>query len=362
MKTNMKFGIGVILAAMLLVSMAFVPAVSATPEENMSKLPALQFNDSSEKKIINAELSTMKGDNLHSIPIGSIIHHSADGITTVFTSDGKQYLSAVDAKAKMIATPSGLKPATRIHQVPSGSDIRTNENITNIYYNGTCIMSIVNEDYADNLEKIDEVPDFKGWLKSTVDKDVAGVRRFVAYWNVPTTPPHPNNDAVDFLFNAIKPNGESGIMQPVLEWNQLQSGRWTGAAWYGINDVYYHSARINVDQGDKIEGLLSWDNTYSRWLIAFEDVTAGHQVYFHTNDFDNTHLDVYTALEGSHVVDNGDVPGDTLFYDMEFKDLNLNTFNVIWGEVNYAGIPVGITNLDANIISSSKVELLTAND
>lgn len=37
MKINMKFGIGAMLAAMLLVSMAFVPAVSAAPEKTMEQ-------------------------------------------------------------------------------------------------------------------------------------------------------------------------------------------------------------------------------------------------------------------------------------------------------------------------------------
>lgn len=133
------------LAAMLLVSMPFVATVSAAPEENMSKLPPLQFNDLSEKKIINAGLSIMKSDNLYSGHAGSIIHHSSDGITTVFTSDGKQYLSAIDAEAKIIATPSGFSPATYLHQVPSGSHIRTDGNVTNVYYNGTRILTVVNE-------------------------------------------------------------------------------------------------------------------------------------------------------------------------------------------------------------------------
>ena len=72
-------------------------------------------DQSKEYVVINAPLSPEEGDDVYSIPPGSIIYHSADGITTVYTPDGKGILTAKDSEASMIPTTTGLKPATKIH-------------------------------------------------------------------------------------------------------------------------------------------------------------------------------------------------------------------------------------------------------
>ena len=169
MKQNMKYGI--IILIILFINMMVVLLGSAdnsepfiketqinefnnslaadkstlSAEENVWELPQLEFKKSPEYVIIDGELSTMNGDNLFTIPIGSIVHHSPDGITTVFTSEGKYYLSAIDSEAKKSITPGGggFRSGTHVIQVPSGSDITTHGNVTKIRFNGTIIMTIV---------------------------------------------------------------------------------------------------------------------------------------------------------------------------------------------------------------------------
>ena len=359
MKPNMKFGIGALLAAMLLVSLSVVPGMAT--EESTWKLPSLEFDNSHEKVIINAELSPMKGNNLESIPIGSIIHHSSDGITTVFTSNGEHYLSAIDKEAKKIATPSaGFVPATYVHQVPSGSDIRTNGDVTKVYDNGTCMLTVINSD-PDNTAK-DIAPDFTGWIERSEDWSVDELWKFNAYWNTPSPPPSPDADTVDFLFSAICPASGSAIVQPVLEWNNGGTARWTGAAWYDVRGGdYYHSTRIDVSTSDTIRGVLLWNDGQKKWFINFQDLTKGTQTAITTDVIGDTNLAVFTTLEGYRIKNDDYVPGDTTFYSMVFEDSNSNTVDITWNEWIDTSASSYLTGLDVQIFSDNMVKLHTAN-
>lgn len=378
MITKKKFRIGTLILAMLLIGVVFVASASANdPLESASEsevfgmsssedriipdfdpqIPPLEFNGSCEKKIINSEFSINKGDDSHNLPIGSIIRYASDGTTTVYTSDGKECFFTIDAETAMIPTPSGLKLATHVLEIPSESEIRTNENITHVYHNGTLILTVLNENY----QKTDAITEYSGWIEASVDRNINSLSYFDAYWKVPTSPPSPSTSAINFLFTAIEPYGESGIIQPVLEWNQAGSHRWTGAAWSGKNGIFYHSPRIAVSADDIIKGLMTWDNTNKRWTVSFKDVNKNSQVSIYSTDVGNTHLDVFTTLEANHVENNNDMPGDTTFYNMVFKDSNSNPFSVIWEKKYYSGVPSGITDLKVEIFSSSKVTLHTAN-
>ncbi|AKB19204.1 MULTISPECIES: hypothetical protein [unclassified Methanosarcina] len=349
-----KNKLGTLLVAMLILGVAFTPAVCAA-EENDFQRSLLKFNDSGKKKVINSEFSVNNDNLLHNIQNGSIVHYSSDGKTTVFDSEGKQSFFAIDEESGNVSTPSGMKAATHVFEIPSGSEINTKGNITNVHNNGVRILTIIN----DGNKKTETIPAFDGWIEYSVDRNIDDLSMFRAYWTVPSEPSNPDDDVVDFLFNAIEPYGESGIIQPVLEWNQAGSDRWTGASWSGANGVFFHSSRINVDVGDTIEGLMLWDDYHNRWYIGFEDVTDNNLVYIYSTDADDTNLDVFTTLETYNVDDNADLPSDTTFYNMLFKDTDDNTVTVSWDERYGSGIPSAITGLDVVIYSSSQVKLKT---
>ncbi|MHC1623768.1 MAG: hypothetical protein ACXQTR_04170 [Candidatus Methanospirareceae archaeon] len=118
-------------------------------------------DQSKEYTVINAPFSTEEGENVYLIPSGSIIYHSTDGITTVYTSDGKPILKARDYDAAMLTIPDGPKPATFVYQFPSGSHISTKEKTefyaqdkqciltgktTTVYLNETVILTIISEE------------------------------------------------------------------------------------------------------------------------------------------------------------------------------------------------------------------------
>jgi len=78
-------------------------------------------NQSVEYAVINAALSPVGGEFAHLIPSGSVIYHSMDGITTVYTPDGKRILKAMDSDAALVPAGFGSVPATKVHYVPNGS-------------------------------------------------------------------------------------------------------------------------------------------------------------------------------------------------------------------------------------------------
>ncbi len=185
-----------------------------------------------EKEIIYKPLSPMKGDDVFVIPEGSKIVHE-NGITSVYS--GNKLISIYDdSKVEIIHVPSGkLVPVTHVHQVPSGSMLIEEDGIVKTYYKDNCILTVIDHDTVDDerISQFPTIPTYDGWVEWSQDLSVDELWQFDAYWTVPSSPPDPNDDAINFLFNGIQPDDADRIIQPVLEWNQLDSGRWTGRAW-----------------------------------------------------------------------------------------------------------------------------------
>lgn len=146
-------------------------SAASDPQENSDrdavsfereKLPELKFDTSQSKIVIRSALSptvndgtatlqserkgaAMNPSDTHSIPQGAIIHHARDGITTVFDEDGIQLFSAEDASAGLVSTPHGYRPATLVHELPSGSILYPSGNITSIVFNDNIILVEIND-------------------------------------------------------------------------------------------------------------------------------------------------------------------------------------------------------------------------
>lgn len=282
-------------------------------------------------------------------------------MTRVFDSAGKQLFVTNDADAEKIATPDGYISASKIHQVPNGSIIRTNDEITTVYSEGERILTVLNQDNSLVL------PGYEGWIESARDLSVSELGQFIAYWKVPSSPPDPQADTVNFLFNGIQPSSSGGIVQPVLEWNQAGSGRWTGRAWYVDQyNVGYPSNPINVNVNDNIKGTLGWNSNLQQWNIIFADQTTGELRSIFSEyapNIGSTNLEIYIALEGYGVVDDSDVPGDTIFSNMRIRDPYLNVVDVEWEGRVEPDPDNALTNLEVGTWPSddTMVILYTAN-
>lgn len=207
------------------------------------------------------------------------------------------------------------------------------------------------------------LPAGSAWIEYSYDNDIDELGHFLAEWEVPDDPPDPNNNAINFLFPGIQPQGSTNIIQPVLEWNQASSGRWTGRAWSVWNNnqsAAWGTAR-NCSEGDDIVGFMyKWSSTY--WYVLFYNSTTGQTSYLlvHTSKVPFEDVAAVCALEGYNITDDDDVPGDTLFTNMVFKDdFYGSNVDITWQEA-YGWFPQ-LGHLEVDINSDSEVELETEN-
>lgn len=299
---------------------------------------------------INEPFSLEK-DHGYYISPGSVVHYS-DSITTLYGPGGNVTLRIKDSRVPKLSTPAGYSlPVTHLFQVPSESYIHKDGNETKIYKNGECILTVIND--------VAVIPAYDGWIEQANDWSVANLDWFEAYWEVPTSPPNPDSSVVDFLFNAIEPSDGSSIIQPVLEWNWGDSGRWTAAAWYVENGVGYRSDPINVNVGDTLNGGMWYlPSGINMWDVYIEDQNTDRGTAIYTDVIGTSNLATFVALEGYNIDGDSDVPGDTTFYNMDFS-YQSNPVDITWNSDIDDTAP--LTGLDVTIYSDSRVELETAN-
>lgn len=332
-------------------------------------------DQSKEYVVINAPLSPEEGDDVYSIPPGSIIYHSADGITTVYTPDGKGILTAKDSEASMIPTTTGLKPATKIHQVPSGSFITDEEDFvfyaqdekceltgdtTAVYApDGKCILTVIDAAPPvvppQALQTYDAT--YNGWVEQANDWTVSSLHKFYAYWHVPSSPPSPHSNVVDYLFNGIEPSTGGKIIQPVLGYFQ-NGNKWEAHAEYANSDGFV-SDPIACSVGDKLRGAMLWSTSESKWIVEVYNCDDGACTWIKTDKIGVDNLAVFVTYEAFNIANDNDAQGDATFYDMEFKDKNGYTPTITWHEDIDEDAP--LTGLNVDIESQSKVTLETAN-
>jgi hypothetical protein len=90
------------------------------------------------------------GDNdyNYNVPIGSTIVHTKNGITYVYDAENNLILAGKDSEESILPTPAWPMQASRIYEVHSGSIVDSDGNITKFYYNGECILTVVDEGYS----------------------------------------------------------------------------------------------------------------------------------------------------------------------------------------------------------------------
>jgi hypothetical protein len=109
----------------------------------------------------------------------------------------------------------------------------------------------------------------------------------MAAWTVPQTPT--SNDGQTLFFfpalthNHLTPPSEEPIIQPVLGWNDGQSGAgpWNIASWNCCpSGMTWNSNPVTVHPGDQIQGTVmsacggALVQACSKWTITTEDVTT----------------------------------------------------------------------------------------
>lgn len=311
---------------------------------------------------IDKALSPSDREDVYSIPVGSTIYHLDGGVTEVYGPDKARILSTKDSEAKMLPTPSGPRRATYVHSVPRGSYIENAGNTTKVYKDEVCILTVVNQKTRGDNPPI---PDIHPWIEQARDLDVDGLDNFRAKWDCPSDPPDPGNDVTDFIFNGIQEVSGAPdyivLLQPVIEWNYDGSGCWEGRVWVVWTDDHYKDETpIDVSEGDEMWGQMFVYSSNS-WYVYLTNYTDLDVSYLWTNRIDGPedNLQIFCVLEGFNYDDDDDMPGDTEFYDMIFKDDLDDDIDITWD--GYVTPGTGLSGLSVTIYSDSNVKLNTAN-
>jgi len=279
------------------------------------------------------------------IPSNSTIYHRENGVTEFYGPNQKLLLAVKDFEASQVPTPHGMLPATRVQEVPDGAYVDCQENVTKVYSNPdkkNCILTIIDQTDSSNTQSLTQssnvqstTPTVTGWVEdtNTLSKPFSNLTTFTAYWKVPTSPKNKGN-VVNFVFNGIQPDGGT-IIQPVLEWNNGGSGRWTVSSWYVYPGGSIRSYPLNVNVGNTIWGTMTYLPTGNCWQIAiFTNNKANSSRQLSINGsriFRSTsNLSVFCTLEAYNIQSNNDICGKIEFYNMICKSNTSNNLNIPW--------------------------------
>jgi len=366
------------------------------------QLPQLQFDSSQTKVIVTQELSpsqnvqssqvtanlvASKNPTVSTIPYGSIIYHSDNGVTTVFDSTGKQLFAADDAKSIKVSTPHGESPATFVHEVPSGSFSKEVDGKTYIFYKGNLILTIINgNDQRSIKTDIKNIADsrtdggvainsallsnYLGWIEYS-ESTSATVERFESTWVAPlATPTNSGVRESVAIWNGIERTGVDGVMQPVLMWNFCPYGdtqihnNYVGAAWdyhtiSSPNKDSLHSTPISVSPGDTVRGTLQWSSTYSCWLIQFNNIRTGQTTAYYTTRFPRDNLKLYMTLEASGAgikPNNNSLTGSITFNNIIVQNQGVTVPVTFTGHI-WPGASSSFTGLEAVVSTNPQLQI-----
>jgi len=132
------------------------------------------------------------------------------------------------------------------------------------------------------------------WIEAGQVATNTSYGKITARWTVPPTP-NANDGQTLFFFPSLShaknnPPNEEPIIQPVLGWNDGQSGAgpWNIASWNCCpGGMTWSSTPVTVLPGDKLLGTVKskcnpGKQSCSKWDITTKDVTTGKSTTLHT--------------------------------------------------------------------------------
>ncbi len=294
-----------------------------------------------------------------------------DGVpmTVVYNANGQPQYRADDMKAAAIDIPVGsVQPGTWVHEFPSGSYLKYQDTKLEVFsetggkiftavepHNCSAIRDKLNQQNSKSHNKV-----YTGWLENAHDYSVNDLATFTAKWKVPTSPTSTLSPRGIALFNALQKSGDNTIiLQPVLGWDMNGIGKkWAISSWSlpegsGCTDSG-HMPYQDVSVGDVIQGSLTYDSSDNNWTVTTEDTSTTTTVKSEciSNALGtNQNLDIFGgALEGHYLYDNNDLPGNTKFYSMSYKDASGNDLSITLekyvdsGATQFTGLDVDLSN------------------
>jgi len=159
-----------------------------------------------------------------------------------------------------IPTPRGMLPSHCVREVPSGSEIFTEENHIRIKH-----PSGEEELFPKCNYKINETAIENGWV-AYASQTGQNFNSFTGSWDVPANPIGFAGET-NFFFIALEASGM--IIQPVLQWGPSQAGGggiWGIASWYVVGSTAVYSNIEYCYTGDTVNGTMEM-SSQGAWTI-----------------------------------------------------------------------------------------------
>lgn len=181
-------------------------------------------------------------------------------------------------------------------------------------------------------------PTTSGWVEFGDSPTQSPVSYLSGVWGAPPDPTTTADGQVVYFFPGIENSSGSPtiIMQPVLGWNQADSGisSWSMASWNccSVGNVY-HSSYIPVTEGDSLSGYVSGTgcssstDLCSNWTIVSDDLTTNQSVTLNTTSGGLVMDWLFGGvLEAYYVSQCSDYPGTSAgFGRFQVDDINGNS-------------------------------------
>jgi hypothetical protein len=162
---------------------------------------------------------------------------------------------------KLVFTPGGLQPRSRIHVVPSGYAVKGGNGRSHIVSED----SVAERGQRSVAAKKSDRNQKANWIEYAYWDNVSGsaITKFKATWIVPPPPTRKANQLI-YLFNGIEPPDHQAIIQPVLQWGasgfeQANDGPfWCATSWYVDPQGEFHfHPQIRVNSGEVLTGVIT---------------------------------------------------------------------------------------------------------
>ena len=124
------------------------------------------------------------------------------------------------------------------------------------------------------------------------------------------------------------------------------------------------SPAISTSPNHVIRGTLEYNAGQSKWYVRTEDTTTAQvtSIYSGTGYVPDSSVNVQAVFEGWLIDSANDIPGDTTFYNMAYKDQYNNNVAISYDDYYDSSSAITPLGLSVDLSSSpGRVILNTAN-
>jgi len=170
--------------------------------------------------------------------------------------------------AGTVLTPHGERPASNVHLVPEGGEVRHIGSEIHLVDAKGNILHVAENDGtpARATPTSSAVEPFKtGWVAYAdwYNTGSSPISSFTTTWTVPAAP-KTNNGQTVFLFNSIEPASYNAILQPVLQYGPSAAGGgayWAVASWYLVGSQTYYTTPVKVAVSKSLVGVITLNSS-----------------------------------------------------------------------------------------------------